>query len=254
MKTHPDPEQLSAYVDGQLTDTERDDLEQHLTSCSECSASLRALRATLADMRALSSPAPSEQESWALRAAIAKARKRPAERYRRWVVAASGIAAAAIAFGIFSVTTSGRKNQSETHPRTLAGAVAGTAAIQIDPTNYTSASATTLLTSFQGKDVPAFAAASPAAGLSGGTEATSSRGGRTTATDAQRSAYLSQITRCQSEILAKDTSGARARAYIVGRYDGTPAFFLVYAVGTGKSEMWVVQQKDCYIRLFLAPR
>src|SRR5437660_8141806 len=97
MSTHPDPEQLSAYVDGELTGDERDDLEQHLTGCSDCSATLRALRATLADMRALPAPVPSEQEAWALRAAIAKARKRPATRYQRWAIAAGSVAAVAIA-------------------------------------------------------------------------------------------------------------------------------------------------------------
>src|SRR5437016_10140266 len=115
MSTHPDPEQLSAYVDGELTGADRDDLEQHLTGCSQCSATLRALRATLADMRALPSPAPSEQEPWALRAAITKARKKPAERYRRWVIAASGVAAVAIAVVVISTTgTSPQKTDAGT--------------------------------------------------------------------------------------------------------------------------------------------
>ena len=117
MSTHPDPEQLSAYVDGELTGTDRDDLEQHLTGCSQCSATLRSLRATLADMRALPSPAPSEQESWALRAAITKARRKPAERYRRWVIAASGVAAVAVAVVVISTTgTSTKKPEASSSP------------------------------------------------------------------------------------------------------------------------------------------
>src|SRR5439155_5094897 len=103
MSTHPDPEQLSAYIDGELTGTDRDDLEQHLTGCSDCSATLRGLRATVADMRAMPSPVPSEQDNWALRSAIAKAQRRPAERYKRFAAAASGIAAALVVIAVLSV-------------------------------------------------------------------------------------------------------------------------------------------------------
>ncbi|TML77073.1 MAG: hypothetical protein E6G04_09365 [Actinobacteria bacterium] len=219
MSTHPDPEQLSAYVDGELTGADRDDLEQHLTGCSQCSATLRALRATLADMRALPSPAPSEQESWALRAAITKARKKPAERYRRWVIAASGVAAVAIAVVVISTTgTSPKKTE------------AGTANSSAAP---------------------------PVLGGQSGTAAGTTPGERQVASSFQQNTYFPQIQRCERLVLSKDTGNARAIAYIIGRYDSTPAFFLIYSLfvgGKSKTEMWVVQRSDCYIRLFLAPQ
>src|SRR5260221_5873418 len=147
MSTHPDPEQLSAYIDGELTGTDRDDLEQHLTGCSDCSATLRGLRATVADMRALPSPVLSEQDHWALRSAISKAQRRPAERYKRFAVAASGIAAALVVISVLSVisrtassTFSHTGNSVNTGPE--AGALApAPPSIRIDNTNYNSTSA-----------------------------------------------------------------------------------------------------------------
>ena len=272
MSTHPDPEQLSAYVDGELTGTDRDDLEQHLTGCSQCSATLRSLRATLADMRALPSPAPSEQESWALRAAITKARRKPAERYRRWVIAASGVAAVAVAVVVISTTgTSTKKPEASSSKGTLdAGPVLGaipglatppTPSIEIDPRNYTSHSAKDLLASFLFAVAAPAQVQSPSTSAGTGHRGTSSAGSTQAqnglATTSQQSRYLPQIQRCERIVLSKDTGSARPIAYIVGRYDSTPAFFLIYTVtvsGKSKTEMWVVQQKDCYIRLFLAPQ
>jgi Putative zinc-finger len=261
MITHPDPEQLSAYVDGELTGGERDDLEQHLTGCSECSATLRALRATVADVRALPQPAPSEQDTWALRAAIAKARKRPMQRYR-WAIAASSVAAAAIAVVVsLNVGHHARTTSSPQNKALAGGSVLGPTAspvIEIDPTNYTSASAKTLLERVRSGGTNTFTtAATPSAEgqtLEGRTSVPQSL--PQAASSADQSRYLSQISRCQSLVLSKDTSGARAIAYIVGRYQSTPVFFLVYSLVSGgktEAEMWAVRQTDCYILLFLAP-
>ena len=259
MTTHPDPEQLSAYIDGELTGTGRDDLEQHLTGCSECSATLRGLRATVADMRALPSPVPSEQDSWALRSAIAKARRKPAERYRRWVVAAGS--AAAVAAAIVGVVSLSHNTQKETFGstssevnsnRALAPLNSGSAEIQFDSTNYNSSSAKQLLAPV--------AIAAPAVN---GPRTTKGSAGQTfgptssTASLADQTKYRSEILACEREIFSHGAGGARAQTYIVGRYDGTAAFFLIYSVvvsGKTKREMWVVQQSDCYIRLFVAPQ
>ena len=141
MNTHPDPEQLSAYIDGELTGTDRDDLEQHLTGCSDCSATVRALRATLADMRALPSPVPSEQDQWALRSAIAKARRRPAERYRRWIVGAGSAAAVAAAIvGGLALNHTAKNTPRNSAAKALEGTArlplnSGSPEIQFDSTN-----------------------------------------------------------------------------------------------------------------------
>jgi len=269
MSTHPDPEQLSAYIDGELTGDERDDLEQHLTGCSDCSATLRALRATVADMRALPAPVPSEQESWALRAAITKARKRPATRYQRWAVAAGSVAAVAIA--IVAVTTVGHNKagtvehtRAALSPQAAAGGGSAASLIEIDPTNYTSASAPQLMFSAPvAAPAPPFGSASSgtAGAIVGGTTnggtAGSQKAAGDTLTDTQRAAYLTSIQQCEQQVIPNNVSTLTPLRYIVGTYEKTPVFILIYSVPSGsetKLELWVVQREDCYIRLFVPPR
>jgi hypothetical protein len=269
MSTHPDPEQLSAYIDGELTGDERDDLEQHLTGCSECSATVRALRATVADMRALPAPLPSEQESWALRAAITKARKGPATRYRRWVVAAGSVAAVAIA--VLAIGNVGQKRPNavfshtgaEVSPQAAAGGSAASL-IEIDRTNYTRTSASQLVLSAPVAVPGAATAPYSPANPNASTGTTSGSGGTgvqkdtiTSLTDAQRSSYLTAIQNCERQVLPNNVSTLTPLRYIVGTYEGTPVFFLLYVVPSGnetKLELWVVQRNDCYIRLFVPPR
>ena len=272
MSTHPDPEQLSAYIDGELNNDERDDLEQHLTGCSECSSTLRGLRATLADMRAMPAPVTSEQESWALRSAINKARKRPAKRYRQWVTAVGAVAAV---FGLI-VVLANTKTASSTFSHTGAEVEAGgeaprsaqdTSLIEIDPANYTRDSALQLLLT---PTIPAPAVASPTAGAS---VSPNTQGGITSGTGGssgahfgptvnapiqtkQLESYLTAIHGCEQQSLPPATNRTPLR-YIVGTFESTPAFFLIYSVPAGsetKLELWVVQRKDCYIRFFVPPR
>ena len=267
MSTHPDPEQLSAYIDGELIGTDRDELEQHLTGCSDCSATLRALRATVADMRALPSPALSEQDRWALQSAIAKARRKPAERYRRWVVGAGSAAAVAAAIvGVLSLTHNNLNatrggTSNEARAPALGGVPApGVApAIQIDPANYNSTTAKSLFLSLRDTNqLPAYLYAPAASASAGSVEGqTSTTASRKSVSSADQITYEPQIQKCEKDIFSNGSGGARALAYIVGRYESSPVFFLIYSVVAGgktKTEMWVVRQSDCYIRLFLAPQ
>src|SRR5688572_11658224 len=96
MRSHPELDQLSAYVDDELAATERTALEAHLPSCADCRATLDALRATIADLSLLPDEVPTERDSWALRSAIAKAR-RPVGRWQRVAWSAGAVAAVAIA-------------------------------------------------------------------------------------------------------------------------------------------------------------
>src|SRR5919197_6434579 len=96
MSPHPELEQLSAYLDDELDAAARSALEAHVTSCAECRTTLDALRSTIADLATLPAVAPTEQDSWALRAAIASARA-PSKRWQRAAWAAGAVAAAAIA-------------------------------------------------------------------------------------------------------------------------------------------------------------
>ncbi|MGO8949093.1 MAG: zf-HC2 domain-containing protein [Ktedonobacterales bacterium] len=50
-------EELSAYLDSELDETERATLEQHLSTCEECRRALEELRQTRALLRALPEPA-----------------------------------------------------------------------------------------------------------------------------------------------------------------------------------------------------
>ncbi|HEY7975335.1 MAG TPA: zf-HC2 domain-containing protein, partial [Ktedonobacterales bacterium] len=53
----PQCERLSAYLDGELTDSELAALETHLPTCEQCQRELAALRQTRALLRALPTPA-----------------------------------------------------------------------------------------------------------------------------------------------------------------------------------------------------
>jgi hypothetical protein len=252
MTTHPDPEQLSAYIDGELTGAERDDLEQHLTSCSECSATVRAIRGTVADLRALPTPAPSETDSWRVRAAIAKARRRPAARYRAWV-AGAGVAAAVIALAVVTIgrTTSSTFGSTGSHVNGAAG-VGGGAPVQPSVEflgrDFTRTSAETL---FQSERVPVAAPAPPVASPAPAAHGTTTFGSVNNY-DAEIANVTIQIRSCEDKVFAGTTRPEPYR-YVVASYEKTPAFFLLYAVGD-KLEMYVVQRSDCYIRLFIPPR
>ena len=255
MNNHPEPEQLSAYVDGELDGRERDDLEQHLTGCSDCSATVRAIRATLADMRALPTPAPSDQDSWRVRAAITKARKRPAKRYSAWVAAAS-VAAGVIA--LVAITNGRTANSTFSHTGTsvIAGGAEGARApaaapsVEILDGDFSSSSAAHLF-AFSTPAPAAATAATPSPKSETGSVAGVTNGPTDTYA-ALVTNYTSQIRTCESKIFSRSSKPTPYR-YVVATYEKTPAFFLVYALGD-KLEMYVVQRKDCYIRLFLAPR
>ncbi|TMK23006.1 MAG: hypothetical protein E6G68_01155, partial [Actinobacteria bacterium] len=114
MNAHDELDHLSAYLDGELDQAERARIDAHLPGCPECRTTLDTLRATVADLSTLPEPAPSEQDSWALRSAITKARK-PVKRWQRFMIA-SGTAAAAL-IAIVAVTHQGRQ-QAVTHGST----------------------------------------------------------------------------------------------------------------------------------------
>ena len=92
MSCPTDPEMLSAYVDGLLSPSERDQVEQHLAECETCPPLLAALR----------------DEAEALRSALAwgePASMAPAvPRTRPWAVAGRIVAAAALVMAT-SLTT-----------------------------------------------------------------------------------------------------------------------------------------------------
>src|SRR5712692_7535971 len=58
MNTEPELEDLSAYVDQELTETARQELEAHLETCETCRRRLAALRQTVSAVQALPTEAP----------------------------------------------------------------------------------------------------------------------------------------------------------------------------------------------------
>jgi len=58
MNTEPELEDLSAYVDQELTGTARQELEAHLQTCETCRRRLAALRQTVSAVQALPTEAP----------------------------------------------------------------------------------------------------------------------------------------------------------------------------------------------------
>jgi len=69
-------DRLSEYVDGDLTETDRLELERHLESCSPCRTIVTELKAVVARARALED-LPPRQDLWP---AVARSAKRPSRR------------------------------------------------------------------------------------------------------------------------------------------------------------------------------
>lgn len=96
-------ERLSAYLDGELPDTEWAALEAHLTTCEPCQGELAALRQTRALLRALPTPALPRAFTLPARPTLAERRQRPPA-WARPVQALGGVAAM-IGLGLLVATS-----------------------------------------------------------------------------------------------------------------------------------------------------
>ena len=96
-------ERLSAYLDGELSETERVALEAHLPTCEQCQGELAGLRQTRALLRALPTPALPRAFTLPAQPTLAERRQRvPA--WTRPVQALGGIAAM-IGLGLLVATS-----------------------------------------------------------------------------------------------------------------------------------------------------
>ena len=255
MKNHRELEQLSAYLDGELDAGAQAHLESHLPGCAECRATLDALRTTVTELRALDEPARSQHDSWALRAAIARARARPA-RWGRVAAALGGVAAVAIgfvAFGQFASTSS----------RDTGGALREAAsdsgpAVPLRQVNFNEDSARALLlgTVDQAYDAPQ-AEAAPGAAISDDTMVTGRAAeepadvqGRPKArAQFDRIDWHDALTRCTAVVTEGAAADYALRESFGARYEGEPALFLVYDVqppdGDARAELWVMEPSNC---------
>ena len=133
----------------------------------------------------------------------------------------------------------------------------------MDPTNYTPTSARQLLGAPFAEFAPTAATPNSSGSVvagntaGGGASLPQKAAGQTSLSDAQRASYLNAIQRCEAQTLPANASNLTPLRYIVGTFEKTPVFFLMYSVTSGgetKLELWVVQRNDCYIRFFVPPR
>lgn len=100
MKNHPTPESLSALIDDELGKRERAQIEEHLTSCVQCSEGKQELHRASSALRSLPGASITREESQKLLKAVMveTTRARPAPSTRAWWTRrrlAPGLAAAA---------------------------------------------------------------------------------------------------------------------------------------------------------------
>jgi hypothetical protein len=128
---------LSAYVDGVLSERTRRRLEAHLDSCQACRQELAELRATVEALGSL--PMAEVPRSFTLAAApVAEVRPRPASRRLefglRLATATAAFALALVVIGDFAGLPGGGEEEEEEARATLAPAAAETpAAMEVAP-------------------------------------------------------------------------------------------------------------------------
>ncbi|MFA5890593.1 MAG: zf-HC2 domain-containing protein [Actinomycetota bacterium] len=250
-----DQERLSAYLDGELEFAARAEVDAHLGECGSCRATLAALRTTVADLRALEEPAPSAQDSWALRAAVARARRSQVRRVRL-PLAIGGVAAALIAFA--AVTMRGPEPVSGSGTAEMA--LGARPPILLLEQDFDAASARDLLagdptsvTSYRGATADSAAPGSPQVpeqALPVQSDSGSLKS-RSTAAGSVRG-DTAGVSACEKAIFSKDAP--QALSYIDARFEGRPAYLLVYELASpARLELWVVSQDSCEV-LFFAQR
>src|SRR5947207_11258260 len=111
MTTHPDPEILSASLDG-----EAPEVEGHVAACAECWRRHDALSQVQSAIAAPVPPPDEHHRDVAVAAAVdAAAQSTPVTRRRRWtLVAAAGAAAAAVLVGVLVTRVSTSHKTSTT--------------------------------------------------------------------------------------------------------------------------------------------
>lgn len=252
---HREREQLSAYLDGELGDAERTVLEAHISTCEQCAEALAALRATTTDLRLLAEASPPQQDSWALRSAIARAR-REQQRGPRWgrVAMASSASAAVLALVVGSVVLLGGNGGGDGGQRALGPGSAADALLESAPTGVGIEVLDTSFDQQAARDL--IVGTSTAASSGGGSSALSS--GRDDGTEADAPApgdsakfaaepHAARIASCENELFGDERQVERTpQRYIAARYNDVAAYFLLYHLPSEDGyELWVVARSDC---------
>jgi hypothetical protein len=251
MPAHSELDQLSAYIDGELDAVERAQVDAHLPSCAECRTTLDALRATLTDLAMLPEPAPSEQDSWAIRSAISRSRA-PAKRWQRAAWAVGTVAAGVVAFVAFTQGTSSNnggtldalsKGRNTASENVAVNTVAG----DFDPL---SAQSRLLFVSNKVRDA---AMPEPYAAVEGtpDQQAAPASGGAAFQAFAlsREKVPTAAIARCVAAVTRSATEALTPLQYELVTFEKKPAFFLFFSTAE-RVELWVVTRDRCEVLYF----
>lgn len=241
---HPGP-QLTDYLDGTLTPDARAAVEAHLTSCATCREEVRL--ATAGRQLATALPDPAAPPGLA-DAAIEEARgiaaggttkvvpidggNRPRPTTSRWLAVAGAAAVVVlIALAAPRIGQSGTSQEAAAPAAAAASAVPAATAVEVRHANVTFARLASAAQSLRSTaDVAgAGAGASPevtdgaqspvfAPVFDGSLEASPER--------------LPAATQCLEQAFQQEATGTLTRV-VQARYEGTPAYFGLYAVGPG---------------------
>jgi predicted anti-sigma-YlaC factor YlaD len=263
MNPHDELDLLSPYLDGELDASDRARLDAHMTSCAECRATLIGLQATVADLRTLPEPIPTPQDSWALRAAIRRARS-PMRTWQRVSWAAGAVAAAAIVFA--AVTLPGSKPAQDLTAGALQGERAAGVAIYQSGQNLTAADVQALLLVEAGivpgappTPMPTFGTLDSGAGSN---ESATKEGSAHAVTTPQVTRQLSllagasendptraAIERCVSVVRGSTQEFLEPIRYEIATFESKPSYLLFFRT-SGRYELWVVSRSDCDVLYF----
>jgi hypothetical protein len=260
MNPHDELDLLSPYMDGELDASDRARLDAHMTSCAECRATLIGLQATVADLRTLPEPAPTPQDSWALRAAIRRARS-PMRKWQRVSWAAGAVAAAAIAFA--AVTLPGGNPAQDLASGALQGESASGVPIYQSGQNLREIDAYGRLLELAGitgrsAGSPAAAATAPLGAGAAPTEnqaldSTTSKvvtpGAASFSLYAAPSSDRAAIDRCVSVVRGSTQEFLEPIRYEVVNFESKPSFLLFFRT-SARYELWVVSRSDCTLLYF----
>ena len=249
--SHLEPELLSAYVDDAVDASERAHIESHLPSCAECRAQLDALGFVRASARTLERPKIPELHRKQLWREINRTRRAPATKWRA-LVAVAGTAAAIAAFAGLTMlgSTSGPNVRALDLSIEDAGAVTaaeleGYLAMRIVSTDNalseTGGGAYEAAPSQPGSEAPAIAASSmPDANRD-----------QADGSDALQSVnHGAQIARCEEIIEPGGGGGAIAVRYLLGLFQGSEVYVLVYDIPRADPthrEVFVATRTECEV-------
>lgn len=247
MKDHIVADLLSAYLDDEVSDAEREQVLVHLGDCADCVADLESLRFASDAARTLERPAMPELHRKQLWRELNRTRRAPANRWRA-LVAVAGTAAAIAAFAGLTMlgSTSGPNVLATEVSLEQTGAVTDAeieAMVGEEVRTTADASAPGVEFGAEALTMPAQTAAPQRDPTVDGAEAS-------TTDDDTSVNHGAQIARCEEAIRPGGDGGAIAIRYLIGTYDGTDAYILLYDIpreNPSHREVYVVSRSECRV-------